>query len=105
MGSVVYYHRRASVDTVPAVTPNSPSLGRVGLPTARWRDAVRLPAFRVLRNTRVGFLHSPALAVEFQQMAVMHQPVQQRVTTTVSLSRRAQSSSGRLDVTMVVAFW
>jgi transposase InsO family protein len=66
---------RATTPRRPPQTP--PPVAGSNSPTFRWRDGVRLSAGRVLGNTRGRFLQSPALAIEFEQVAVVHQPVQQ----------------------------
>ncbi|MBL0173157.1 MAG: hypothetical protein IPP90_21235 [Gemmatimonadaceae bacterium] len=58
---------------------------------------------RLLRKTRGGFFETPALALEFEQMAVMQRAVEERRHDDRIASKRAQSSSGRLQVTSVDA--
>jgi hypothetical protein len=60
----------------PAATSNSPTRGRVKLPHLRWRDGGTLLDGRALGNLRGSLLQTPALALELQQVSVVHQAVQ-----------------------------
>ena len=63
----------------PVATSNSSTRGRVKLPHLQtWRDGGTLPVRWTLGNSRRRFPQAPALSVKLQQMAVVHQPIEQR---------------------------
>ena len=64
------------IKLAPVATSNSSTRGRVKLPHLRWRDDGTLLDARALGNSRGGLLQTPALALELQQVSVVHQTIQ-----------------------------
>src|SRR3972149_4298990 len=63
----------------PVATPNSSTCGRVKIPHP-WGGGTgwKLVRCSPLRSARRGFLEPPALALDFEQMAMMHEAIEER---------------------------